>query len=157
MTTKQYRRAFKTLKKEFMNLLRQREEIDKRIAKLEPVLENLAALCEEPIGKRLAQRGAPRDAQSMGITDAVRLVLKRSARSLMPTEVREELVAWGLNPGRYANLLGSIHMILKRLVKSGQAAEISIHGGKKAYKWTTDISRVLASLEGVDRGIGSKE
>ena len=156
MPKRKFKRAFTSLKKELLKLHRQREAIDKRIAKLGPIVDDLAALSGEPVSRELAQRAAPRDLGSMGITDAVRLALKRSGRPLTPRGVRDQLLTWRFDPARHTSLLASVHTILKRLVKSGQAEAVAILGGKKAYKWVSEVGRVLASLEYIDRGMGFK-
>ncbi len=156
MPKRKFKGAFTSLKKELARLLRQREKIDKWIAKLGPIVDDLAALSGERVSRELAQRAAPRDLGSMGITDAVRLALKKSGRPLTPRKVRDQLLSWRPDLARHTSLLASVHTILKRLVKSGQAEAVAVLGGKKAYKWVSEVGRVLASLEGVDRGMGFK-
>jgi len=137
-------------------LLRQRRTIDQRIARLVPFLKELAIQCDAKIPDELWQETAPEDVAAIGITDAVRLALKTSVRPLRPKGVAEQLRKWKFAVHEYTNVLASIHTILKRLVKSGEATEVLL-SGKKAYQRVNEVSRVLSELEGIERGAGFKE
>ncbi len=155
MSTKESRRALAALSKEYTSLLRQREALDTRIQKLDTILTELAALC----GRRAptAQTAVSRAKHTIGFTDAVRLVLRRSPRPLAAKEVKQQLLSWGFDLSKYSNAMASIHVILNRLIASGQTKEVRAQGGKRAYRWATDIGKILASIEDIEWGVGVKK
>ena len=157
MHSKDYRRALLAAKRELEDLWKQREQIDQRIAKLKTVFSDLAALCNAPVDDRFSPIATPKNAQSLGFTEAVRLALKTSPQPLTPPEVARRLREWRIDLDKYANPLASIHITLKRLAKNGEVEPVQVEGGKKAYRWVTQVARVLASLQDVDRGLGFKD
>jgi hypothetical protein len=107
-------------------LLRERQQLDVRIAKMEQVVAALRSVAEHD----------DEEVASTGFTDGVRAVLRGSSeRGLSPTEIREGMLALGFDLSRYAQPLATIHVVLKRLERSGEAIEI---GGleNKRYWWT---------------------
>jgi hypothetical protein len=151
MSKKDYKQAFEAAEHELRTLQTKREEIDKRIGKLKTVINNLDALC----GNK-ANDLPPSSLSSMGITDLIRLALKHSAQPMKPSEVAEQVHAWRADLDKNHNLLASTHTVLKRLIKSGEAEEVPALGRKKAYKWISDISRVLKGMH-QDKGRGFAE
>lgn len=156
MARKDYQRAFSAAKHDLAELLHRRQTIDQRIARLVPLLKELATQCDAKVPSELWHDAAPENIRSMGITDAVRLALKTSPRPMRPKEVAEQLEKWGFGVSEYSNVLASIHTILKRLVKSGEATELPT-SGKRSYKRVSEVSGVLSGLEGIERGGGFKE
>lgn len=75
------------------------------------------------------------DAQvETGLTDAVRAVLKReSQQGRSPTEIREGMLAMGFDLGKYSQPLAAIHVVIKRLERSGEVIEVGDH--PKRYWW----------------------
>jgi hypothetical protein len=57
--------------------------------------------------------------------------------------------AKGFDFSRYSNPLASIHVVLQRLVKSGQVKSVPRKAGKKAYQWITAIDNLLTVLNAV--------
>lgn len=157
MGKKDYRRAFAAAKRELGDLLKRRERIDKRIATLKPILNDLAALCEAKTDQEFVQTVSPKDTKSFGITDLVRLALKREIGPLTPIEIRNQVLFLRPDLSKQSNLLASVHTVLKRLVKSDEVDEVPALGGKKAYRWISDVARVLSRLEHVEWGAGFKE
>jgi len=154
MATRDYRRALAAGKRELEDLLAKRERIDQRIAKLKTTMNDLAFLCGGKIDDPAAQTMISPAAKSMGITDLTRLALKTSSRPLTPAEVAHQVHTWRPELDRNHNLLASTHTILKRLVKGGEVEEVPALGRKKAYKWISDVARVLAGLQDIDKGRG---
>jgi hypothetical protein len=154
MTKRDYRRALETAKRELHNLLTKRAEIDKRIGKLKTTIDHLGMLCGDersPIAQNLSS-----SASSIGITELIRLALKNSTEPMKPTEVAHQVHAWRPDLDKNHNLLASTHTVLKRLVKGGEAQEVPALGRKKAYKWISDVSRVLEGVH-YDKGRGFSE
>jgi hypothetical protein len=157
MNKKDYRRAFMATKRELVSLLKRREQIDEQIAKLKPLVKDLAVLCEAKPDEELMRSILPSNVESMGITDLVRLALKKSSRAVTPIEVRNQVLFFRSDLSQQRNLLASVHTVLKRIVRNGEAEEVPGLGGKKAYKWVSDVARVLSSLRDVQRGAGFKK
>ncbi len=73
-----------------------------------------------------------------GFTDAVRRLLRSSDEALTPVELRAKLPDAGFSLTDYSNPLASIHTILKRLVKTGEARMV-LKGDKTAYLRTAGL------------------
>ena len=122
MTSEDYRSALAAAIKEYETLGEQRREIDGRLAQLAQTIGTLSRL----LGL------AP--TVPMSITDAVRLAA-RSGVPMTPLEVRERLLAIGVDLSSYSNDLAVIHTVLRRLNESGELRLIPKPGGKHAYLW----------------------
>jgi hypothetical protein len=105
-------------------LRRERQQLDIRIAKMEQVVAALRSVSERDEDV----------AATTGFTDAVRSVLKgASERGVSPTEIREGMLALGLELSRYSQPLATIHVVLKRLQRNGEVIEVD-HDPKR-YWW----------------------
>jgi len=124
MTDEKYRRALQASIREYENLSRQRAEIDARIAQLVQAIGSLSRLCHLIPTVQL------------GLTDACRMVLKAAGHPLTAAEVRAQLEAIGFDISRYANPLASIHIVLRRLCRSGDARFTPRPHAKPAYAWS---------------------
>ena len=122
MTSADYRTALSSAIKEYESLGEQRREIDKRLAQLAQTIGTLSKL----IGL------AP--TVPMGLTDAVRLAL-RGGVPMSPMEVRERLLAIGVDLSIYSSDLAVIHTVLKRLNEAGEIRLIPRANGKHQYLW----------------------
>ena len=58
-----------------------------------------------------------------GLTDACRMVLRNANQPLTALEIRDRLIAIGLDMDRYSNALASIHTVLKRMHEAGELVE----------------------------------
>lgn len=109
-------------------------EIDERIAKITPKVIGLAALVDEvPEDSELGQFLI--ETASMGITDAVRTVLRSTPGLMQPLDVRNALIRMGVNLRDYKNQLAVIGSTLKRLEESGEVVK-STPQGKPWYSWS---------------------
>ncbi len=122
MPAEDYRTALSSAIKEYESLGEQRREIDKRLAQLAQTIGTLSKL----IGL------AP--TVPMGLTDAVRLAL-RGGVPMSPMEVRERLLAIGVDLSIYSSDLAVIHTVLKRLNEAGEIRLIPRPNGKHQYLW----------------------
>jgi hypothetical protein len=119
--------------------------LDRDIARWGEKIVHLAALVddipeESNVGRFMKMR------KEMGLTNAVREVLKASKRSLMPTQVRDGLIKAGFDVSEYQNILATLHITLKRLVASKEALEVK-KDGNKVYSWNPNAPvRGLGSL-----------
>ena len=123
MTTGQYRRALEAAIEEYERLKQQREAIETRLAQLRQTIGALGPLCKLP------QQDVP------GLTDACRSVLRATFGGLTPVEVKAGLETLGLDLTASSNPLASIHAVLKRLVKAGEAMRLRTRQKKVVYVW----------------------
>ena len=93
----------------------------------------------------VAAPGADADGP-MGITDACRLVL-RGGLPMTPVEVRDRLMAIGVDLSVYSNDLSAIHTVLKRLNEAGEIRLIPRSSGKHAYLWQRPATAIAMSPE----------
>lgn len=151
MSNDDYRKALDTASKELQKLLRQKDEIEKRIAKLRQTVASLAALSKDDseeddkvyipgaldkaAGYAVATIAAGIVGRTIGFTDAVREVLKASGERMTPPEVKDGLLRMGVNlDAKYSNPLAVIHTTLGRLVDNGEVIIVP-KGGKRAFRW----------------------
>jgi chromosome segregation ATPase len=127
-----YARALAAARRELDALLRERDEIETRVARVRRTIAALSALCDE---------STPLD---LGLTDAIRTVLRGSVEALSAPEVKERLETLGLDLSQHANALASVHTVLKRLVHAGEADTTQGYGGKMVY-WRKLPLEVVAS------------
>jgi hypothetical protein len=144
-----YRKALKAAQDEIIELLRNRQEIDRRIAGLKRTIDGLTAVCDE-IGMVLPPELAlPPQATGTveleGLTDSIVKVLQASNSQMTPTQVRDELERLGFNLGKYKQHMVPIHNTLKRLEAGGTVGSIKDERGRTvAYRWVSPIARALA-------------
>src|SRR5437016_4624284 len=125
-----YRRALDAAIKEYEDLGAQRREIDGRLSQLAQTIATLSRL----LGLT--------PTVPLGLTDACRLVL-RAGMPMTPIDVRERLLAIGVDLSIYSSDLSAIHTTLKRLNEAGEIRLIARPNGKHAYLWQLP-SRVIA-------------
>src|ERR1044071_1948134 len=108
---------------DYTKLMRQRNEIeaqlaeiDREVAKLSFKVVSLAALCDE-IPKTTAVVETLKDVSKIGLTEAVRIVLRASGEWMKATEVRDQILKLGIDLSKYQNPLASVYTILNRLDK----------------------------------------
>jgi hypothetical protein len=84
--------------------------------------------------------------QKIKFTDAVRMCLKqRGDKPASAPDVRDGLINFGFDFGKYAQPLVPIHNCLKRLVEQGEAEPVKNDEGQViGYKWISAIERALA-------------
>lgn len=129
-----YRRALDTARRELTELEAARARVDERISQLRQTIGALSAVCDE-------------ETEPRGFTDAVRDVLRASVEALTPAQVRDRLQASGFALGHYSNPLASIHVILKRLVKAGEAKSYEGPPGTTQYWWNRPIRTIAIRRE----------
>jgi hypothetical protein len=102
--------AISALSNEESAILKEMRRLDLRLSQIRTARAALVALeSDEPV----TFHG--------GLADACRTVLKNSPdRSLVPTDVRDRVIALGYDHGEHANFLASVHSTMKRLVESGE-------------------------------------
>ena len=140
MTHEDYRRALDAAAREYEALGDKRRAIDQRLAELAQSMTTLSRL----LGLT--------PTVPLGLTDAVRLVVRGAGVPMTPIEVRDRLVGVGFDVSKYVNDLAAVHTILKRLNEAGELRFIPRTPGKHQYTWnrpstpvvlTTDIVKAL--------------
>ena len=115
----------------------EREQVDRRIVKIRSGLDGLATLCgktPESLREEYPQLFPNEIAPDVGLTDAVREVLKSTRYFSSPVLVRDKLKEIGYDLSKYTNELANIHTVLKRLVENDEAT-ITTREGKTLYKF----------------------
>src|SRR5256885_17044706 len=121
MTHEDYRRALDAATREYEDLGARRREIDQRLAELAQAIGTLSKL----LGLT--------PTVPMGLTDAIRLVVRGAGVPMTPVDVRDRLQAIGFDVSKYANDLAAVHTILKRLNESGELRFIPRAPGRHQY------------------------
>jgi hypothetical protein len=129
MPSEDYRAALAAAITEYEDLGRQRRAIDDRLAQLGQTIGTLTRL----LGLT--------PTVPLGLTDACRMVM-RGGQPMTPIEVRDRLLAIGVDVSKYANDLAAVHTILKRLNGSGELRFVPRAPGKHQYVWNRPVTAV---------------
>ena len=134
MPQEDYRRALESATREYEQLGAKRREIDQRLAELAQSIGTLSKL----LGLT--------PTVPMGLTDAIRLVVRGAGVPMTPVEVRDRLHAIGFDVSKYSNDLAAVHTILKRLNESGEIRFVG-RSGKHQYIWNTGVTPVVLTKD----------
>jgi hypothetical protein len=135
MTHEDYRRALDAAAREYEALGDKRREIDQRLAELAQSMATLSRL----LGLT--------PTVPLGLTDAVRLVVRGSGVPMTPIEVRDRLVGVGFDVSKYVNDLAAVHTILKRLNEAGELRFVARAPGKHQYTWNRPSTPVVLTKD----------
>lgn len=117
------------IERDLAELSRRRAEMDRAIRRL----EQIAAWLRYRANRR-ASRTADGTGRKVNLTTYCRAALRMHApRGLTPTELRDVLVAGGLDFSRYSNGQATLHTVLKRLVHQGEATVAVDGDGVRRY------------------------
>src|ERR1700756_2018472 len=94
MNLRSYRRDLHTKKQELAGLLRQRQEIDQKIARFEPLIGTLGGICRE-LGDRAAKEAAAKIELTTGLTELARTTLEEAALPLSASDLKTRMEAKG--------------------------------------------------------------
>ena len=130
MTHEDYHRALEAATREYEELGAKRQAIDSRLAELAQTIGTLAKL----LGLT--------PTVPLGLTDAIRLVVRGAGVPMTPPEVRDRLRAIGFDVSKYANDLAAVHTILRRLNESGELRFIARGVGAHQYTWNRPVTPV---------------
>jgi hypothetical protein len=76
----------------------------------------------------------------------------RQEIDVTPLEVRDRLLAIGMDLPVYTNELSAIHAILKRLNDAGEIRFVNKGGGKPAYIWNHELKTTAVKDKAGDNG-----
>jgi cob(I)alamin adenosyltransferase len=126
-----YKRALEAAVREYEQASAEHRALETRIAQLKQSIATLTKLCGyEPTVQ-------------LGLTEACRMVLRNANRPLTALDVRERLVAVGVDMDRYSNALASIHNVLRRMHEAGEVTErerAEAEHAKTAYAYGIQMS-----------------
>jgi hypothetical protein len=127
---------------EFASLIKQREDLDLKVAKLHQFIRATANMLPDEDRVVFIAKVDQLAGDAVGLTDAVRNTLKAApSKWFAATTVRDQLLASGFNfHGYTSNPLASIHAVLKRL-KSSEAETTTIEG-VAVYRWIVRFPRL---------------
>jgi hypothetical protein len=141
MDDKRYLQQIEHCMDEIESLVMQKQEIDRRIDKLQQVVKANAEMLPDQ-GRERVLLELDDALPPTGFTEAIRYALRRAGpRGMTPMEVRTALTAAGI-PLTQSNPMAAIHTVLKRLVESGQV-RVAIRDQKmggddeSVYQWKT--------------------
>jgi hypothetical protein len=135
MTHEDYRRALEAATREYEDLGAKRRAIDQRLAEVAQTIGTLSKL----LGLT--------PTVPLGLTDAVRLVVRGAGVPMTPVEVRDRLLGIGFDVSKYSNDLAAVHTILKRLNESGELRFVPRAPGKHRYMWNRGTSVVALTKD----------
>lgn len=122
MQNADYKKALGAIHIEVADLVKQREELDKRITQLKEAADTLTVVMGIPPEFDETAYGTVLE---MGISDAIRHLLKSAQVPLTPGEIKARLIARGFDMSSYANPGAVIHNTLKRLEVQEEITRIS--------------------------------
>lgn len=128
-----YRQAFEDAKAEREECLAEEEQLVDRLSTARSRIESLNSTVDS-LGVLLGETSTKGE---VGLTDAVRELLKADKLWWAPTAVRAHLKKKGFPINEYKQPLSVIHTTLKRLVDQGEL-KVSELKGKTHYKWDSD-------------------
>jgi len=131
---------------EIKRLMRQRQEIDKKLLSLKQSLRGIENYLDAE-HDHLRFDPIPLDAKwdglrELGLTDAVRKVVQNSIESVNAKQIRAQLEALDYRKLAKLNPLAPIHAILTRLEKNGEVRRTVGTDGKPAYEWEQIVDLV---------------
>lgn len=103
-------------------LERKKWELQKQRFKLLAKITSLAALCDDVPPNSFIGRFT-RDIEHTGLTVAIRNILEGTGEWMSVAQLRDQLLRFRIDAARYKNPSSTIHTILGRFVKSGQAQQ----------------------------------
>jgi hypothetical protein len=127
--------ALQATNDELVDLTEKREQLDRRIAKLQSDRVHLAALCGAEIDDPIKQ---------LGLTDAVRHLFGRAGAPASRKQI-VEMLERSYDVSTYKNLPANVHTIVRRLLKSGEIKQVAPGvlgriGEQEMYQWAKGIA-----------------
>jgi hypothetical protein len=100
--------------REYETALADRARLEKRLGELQQTIGSLCRLCGlEPT-------------VPFGLTEACRLILRSASRPVTAVEVRDRLATMGFDLSRYANVMATVHTVLRRMREAGEAEAVDL-------------------------------
>jgi transcriptional regulator of acetoin/glycerol metabolism len=142
--------ALKEAKKALEEAYEQRNSIEQRIVILKQTIDGLAALSEPGARENLVQVRGDQvlERYNTSLTDAIRQIFSETSEPMLtPPEVRDRLLAMGVNLAKYNQPLVPIHNTLKRLEAQGELIPfLDDVGDLRGYRWVSPLARAVAEV-----------
>lgn len=131
MSQPSYRAALDAALREYETLLRQKADLDARLAQVGESVGTLTRLCGYT------------PTVAYGLTEACKTSLRCAAAPMTPLEVRDRLKATGFDIDRYSNPLAAIHTVLRRLTESGEVRRRASRSKGVTYEFRVPEARAI--------------
>jgi hypothetical protein len=130
---------------ELSGLVAQRQQLNKRISKVEKVLRGMIDLLDTDEEQTEYIEKLDDITPPAGLTEAIQRMLQaEEGRSLFPTEIRDGVKSYLLN---HSNEMASVHTTLKRITKNNPFIEPVEKNGKVAYRWVGIGERMVRDIQ----------
>jgi hypothetical protein len=130
-----YTEALNKAKQELWEVVRKRDEYDRRITALQTTIDALSSLSNS--SEQSSEHPKPEITipGGTGISDAIRLVLQRSPEALTAPLIRDRLSASGYDVSRYVSVLTVIHNTVKRMDDQGEIFKVTKGGRVVGWRY----------------------
>jgi hypothetical protein len=146
MNDENYRKALDSARGEVAELLQARARIDARLSQLKATIEVLSGLVQEP--PKLDQDESIETLDNVGISEAIRQLLKDADVGLTPIQIKAKLAEAGFDLSRYANSGAVIYNTLKRLLGQKEVVVVDESSGAPAYAIKPSVSEEIGRAFG---------
>jgi chorismate mutase len=127
------------LTEELSSLLRQRNEVMRKIGKAKKTIAGLLTLCGvDARNEKALELSKTRVSRRTGLSEECRLVLMNADRPLGAREICERVCARLPSLNNNRRPLASITTILNRLVKYGEAFSLISQNGRHKWAWAAE-------------------
>jgi hypothetical protein len=118
--------------------LQQRKNIDIQIMGIQQMLRGSAVLTEDPVPSAYTLGPLPlppglEEIRTVGLTDAVRLVLSTRGGPLTAKQIRDRLESYDY-PLTQQNQMAAVHQVISRLLNQGEIRKLKADG-KTQFEW----------------------
>jgi hypothetical protein len=144
MSDNSYQAALEDARAEMAKLLHERASLDSRLSQLNSTIEVLSGLLNEA-PKPEAVLSAEM-LEGMGISEAIRRVLRDANVGLAPSQIKNKLIESGFELAKYANSGAVIYNTLKRLELQKEIVAVRDSSGAIAYAVAPSFADVLGPL-----------
>jgi hypothetical protein len=146
-----FRAVTEQIENEIKRLIRERQEIDKKILNLKHSLKGIKGYLDAELDD-LRLGPIPLEPQwvglrEMGLTDAVRKVIENSIESVNAKQIRKQLEGLDYRKLPKDNPLAPIHAILTRLEKNKEIRRVKGTDGKPAYESDKPFTDIVEEYE----------
>jgi hypothetical protein len=115
--------------------------IDKRLLQLKDTIDSLGFLLKSPPEGMLDDADQERILEGVGISDAVRIVLKEAQIPLTPSELKTFLSSRHFDFSAYKNTMAVLHNTLKRLAMQGELVALTRNDGQVLYTFANEQAK----------------
>lgn len=132
MEQSDYKAMWLKLFEESHELLNERTRLENELNDLSAKLHNVERTLEHlrPLAGITGD-----DLSGVGLTDAIRAVLKKATERMSANDVRHSLSAKGFDLSRYTSPMSSIYTVLGRLSEDGGEVIREKEGNQVFYRW----------------------